>query len=272
MMGKHSEHKQKVATTFNTVCDAYDCEELRFFHSSAQRMLDLLSLTPDERLIDVAAGTGHITLAAAQRLNAGAVHSVDLSEGMLQQASEKARALGLSNIEFHCSDLEHLEKPDQVFDAASCGFGIFFLPDMESGLRAIHGQLRPGGRFIMSTFMEGMQEPLTDLFLDRIQAYGLEPPPLSWKRVDTADKASALLGMTGFKSIDTHEEQLGYYLPDAQAWWSVLWNSGYRGLLMQLEEDALERFRAEHLEEVSGHAGEQGIWMDIRVLFTQGVA
>jgi hypothetical protein len=78
--------------------------------------------------------------------------------------------------------------------------------------------------------------------------------------------------MTGFKSIDTHEEQLGYYLPDAQAWWSVLWNSGYRGLLMQLEEDALERFRAEHLEEVSGHAGELGIWMDIRVLFTQGVA
>ena len=100
MMGKHSEHKQKVATTFNTVCDVYDCEELRFFRSSAQRMLDLLSLTPDERLIDVAAGTGHITLAAAQRLNAGTVHSVDLSEGMLQQASDKARPLGLSNIVF----------------------------------------------------------------------------------------------------------------------------------------------------------------------------
>ena len=272
MSEAHAEHKEKVAQTFNTVCDAYDCEELRFFRSSAQRMLDLLSLTPDERMIDVAAGTGHISIAAAQRLNAGTVHSVDLSQGMLQQASEKARALGLSNIEFHCSDLEHLEKPDQGFDAASCGFGIFFLPDMESGLRAIHRQLRPGGRFIMSTFMEGMQEPLTDLFLDRIQAYGLEPPPLSWKRVDTADKASALLATTGFNSVETHEEQLGYYLPDAQAWWNVLWNSGYRGLLMQMEADALECFRAEHLEEVAGQASDQGIWMDIRVLFTQGEA
>jgi ubiquinone/menaquinone biosynthesis C-methylase UbiE len=266
------EHKEKVASTFDTVCDAYDCEELRFFRSSAERMLDLLELTGKERLVDIAAGTGHITISAAKRLHSGQVRAVDLSEGMLAQAQEKARTESLDNIEFHCCDLEGLDIPESGHDAASCGFGIFFLPDMENGLRVIRNQLRPGGRFIMSTFLDGMQEPLTTLFLDRIQAYGLEPPPLSWKRLDSADKASAMLRETGFKGISCHEEQLGYYLPDAQSWWNVLWNSGYRGLLMQLAEDDIERFREEHMKEVASTASEQGIWMDINVLFTSGKA
>ena len=126
-----AEHKEKVASTFDTVCDTYDCDELRFFRSSAERMLDLLELTGQERLVDIAAGTGHITVAAAKRLNKGHVRAVDLSEGMLAQAQNKASKSGLGNIEFHCCDLESLETPEQGYDAATCGFGIFFLPDME---------------------------------------------------------------------------------------------------------------------------------------------
>jgi ubiquinone/menaquinone biosynthesis C-methylase UbiE len=269
---KDSEHKEKVANTFNTVCDAYDCEELRFFRSSAERMLDLLELTGDERLVDIAAGTGHITISAAKRLSDGKVRAVDLSEGMLSQAQAKARSEKLNNIEFHCCDLESLETPEQGFDMATCGFGIFFLPDMDNGLRVIRQQLREGGRFIMTSFLEGMQEPLTTLFLDRIQTYGLEPPPLSWKRLDNQDKTMTMLRETGFKNIESHEEQLGYHLPDAQAWWRVLWNSGYRSLLMQLPEDRLECFRYEHLQEVAEFSNEHGIWMNINVLFTLGDA
>ena len=169
-------------------------------------------------------------------------------------------------------DAESLEFKSRYFDYVTCSFGIFFLPDMDNGLRVIRQQLREGGRFIMTSFLEGMQEPLTTLFLDRIQTYGLEPPPLSWKRLDNPDKSMTMLRDTGFKNIQTHEEQMGYHLPDAQAWWRVLWNSGYRGLLMQLSEDDLECFRYEHLREVADTSNEQGIWMNIDVLFTLGDA
>jgi hypothetical protein len=61
---------------------------------------------------------------------------------------------------------------------------------------------------------------------------------------------------------------MGYHLETAADWWQVIWNSGYRGLLMQLTEKDLLRFRDEHLDDVQALADAKGIWMDVPVLFT----
>ena len=63
---------------------------------------------------------------------------------------------------------------------------------------------------------------------------------------------------------------MGFYLADANEWWDLIWNAGFRGMLKQLELDVLERFRQEHLHEVAELATGDGIWLDIGVLYTTG--
>jgi ubiquinone/menaquinone biosynthesis C-methylase UbiE len=260
--------KQKVAKTFDTVCKDYDCAPLRFFSSSAEELLRVLNLRGNERLIDIAAGTGNISLPAAKILSQGHVTAVDLSSGMLDQARTKAEAAGLNNIKFHCCDLESLKQPDSSYDVATCGFGIFFLPDMHNGLKTIHSQLAPGGWLAITTFLENMMEPLSGMFLEKVEEFGIEPPPLSWKRLDSPDKVDQLLMESNYFGIGHNSQQMGYYLDNAADWWQVIWNSGYRGLLMQLPEEDLLRFRNEHLGDVQALADDKGIWMDVPVLFT----
>lgn len=263
------EHKKKVEATFDTICEGYDNDALRFFIHSANELLRVLELQGNERLVDIAAGTGNITLRAANILNDGQVTALDLSQGMLEQARSKAEQLGLNNIEYRCGDLEALEQPETPFDVATCGFGIFFLPDMHSGLKAIKSQLAPGGRLAITSFLEGMMEPQSEMFLEKVEAFGIEPPPLSWKRIDTAGKAAKLLEEAGYKDIEQSSGQMGYHVNNAEDWWQVIWNSGYRGLLMQLGEEELQRFRSEHLADVQAHATGEGIWLDVPVLFTR---
>jgi ubiquinone/menaquinone biosynthesis C-methylase UbiE len=268
MMQNMEDVKQKVATTFNTVCEDYDCPPLRFFSNSAEELLRVLNLKGHERLIDVAAGTGNISLPAAKILSEGHVTAVDLSSGMLGRARSKAEAASLNNIHFHCCDLESLGEPEFSYDVATCGFGIFFLPDMHNGLKTIRNQLSPGGWLAITTFLEDMMEPLSGMFLKKVEEFGIEPPPLSWKRLDSPEKVDQLLMESNYFGIAHQRQQMGYHLETAADWWQVIWNSGYRGLLMQLTEKDLLRFRDEHLDDVQALADAKGIWMDVPVLFT----
>jgi ubiquinone/menaquinone biosynthesis C-methylase UbiE len=68
---------QIIRSTFDAVSDGYDRDELRFFPASARHMAAMLELAGDERVLDVACGTGHATLALADALPRGQVTGVD---------------------------------------------------------------------------------------------------------------------------------------------------------------------------------------------------
>lgn len=124
--------KAIVQGTFNAVADGYDDPTLRFFPACAKQLADLLDLRGDERVLDVATGTGHAALELAARLPRGRAMGVDFSAGMLAQARRKAAARGVANVEFAEMDMLDLRFEGQPFDAALCSFGIFFVEDMET--------------------------------------------------------------------------------------------------------------------------------------------
>ena len=96
----NQEQKAIIKETFNTIADGYDTDALRFFPASAAYLVTLPELQGHERVLDVACGTGHASLAIAPRLPRGTVTAVDFSAGMLAQARSKAMARGIDNIEF----------------------------------------------------------------------------------------------------------------------------------------------------------------------------
>jgi len=260
----------RLKATFNDAASGYDKPALRFFKAAAQHLADSMDFRGTERLLDVACGTGAVALECARRLDAGSVTGVDLSEGMLQRAKDKALEQGLDNLEFLCRDLLTMDFSAAPFDAASSGFGIFFLPDMEAGLSTIAQQVKPGSAIGISSFTGAMMEPLSQKFVERIQAYGVEMPPLSWKRLDDAAKHAALYEAAGLERVSTRTEQVGYDLAGFDEWWDILWHSGFRGLLNQLSEGDQERFRREHGEEIEMLAAEHGLWLNVEVLISVG--
>jgi ubiquinone/menaquinone biosynthesis C-methylase UbiE len=97
----------------------------------------------DERVLDVAAGNGNATLAAARR--GARVTSTDYVAGLLERGAERARAEGL-DVAFQVADAEALPFEDASFDAVLSTFGVMFSPDQERTAAELLRVCRPGGR------------------------------------------------------------------------------------------------------------------------------
>jgi ubiquinone/menaquinone biosynthesis C-methylase UbiE len=109
-----------------------------------QRLIDLLLVMPGMRVLDLACGPGTLSAPlAAQAAPGGELVGIDLAPGMI----ELARTAGIPNARFEVMDIEQLAFPDRSFDAAACGHGLQFVPDLPRALGEIHRVLRPGSRF-----------------------------------------------------------------------------------------------------------------------------
>lgn len=262
--------KTLLKDTFNVVADAYDHPVLRFFPASARRLADLLDLRGDERVLDVATGTGHVALELAARLPRGRATGVDFAAGMLAQARRKAAARDARNVEFAEMDMQALNFETASFDAAVCAFGIFFVEDMETTLAHVASKVRPGGRVAICNFQKDYFFPLRKLLTDRLAAHGVPLPPQTWERIASEDGCRALFAAAGLRDVRIEARNMGYFLADENEWWDVVWNAGFRRMLSQLPPADLPRFREDHLREVAALKTQAGLRLDIGVIFTAG--
>ncbi len=267
--------QQQVAQIFNQVAAGYDHAALRFFPFAADRLIVWLNPASGSKILDIAAGTGAVALAAAQAVGPqGRVSAVDLAETMLDRLQEKVAKFGIRNIDLHVMDAAALEFRRDYFDYVVCSFGIFFLPDMAAGLKGWARVTRPGGRLMFTAFGESAFQPMMDLFLRRLERDGIRSPdpakPLAGMRLADPARCRELLDAAGLIDIDVTTEQLGYHLKDESQWWDVLWNSGTRGWIEKVPRAELEAFRDAHLAEVRPLCGEQGLWLDIATHFAAG--
>jgi ubiquinone/menaquinone biosynthesis C-methylase UbiE len=114
--------------------------------SAQKELLTLARLAPGERVLDVACGTGIVTLSAAHAVGAdGHVLGVDLSGQMVDSGRRRAEALGLSNVSFERMDAEQLDIPDASFDVALCSLGLMYAPEPEQAVREMRRVLCPAG-------------------------------------------------------------------------------------------------------------------------------
>ncbi len=102
-----------------------------------------------ERVVDVAAGNGNATLAAARRF--ARVTSTDYVPALLEKGRARAAAEGLA-IDFREADAEALPFPDAMFDVALSTFGVMFAPDQARAAAEMRRVVRPGGRIAMANW------------------------------------------------------------------------------------------------------------------------
>jgi len=114
-----------------------------------ERLCEAMDLRPGARLLDVAAGNGNMTLAAARRWCE--VVSTDYVPALLEQGRRRAEAEGL-RIEFRPADAEDLPFADESFDYVASSFGVMFAPRQERAASELLRVCRPGGRVGMANW------------------------------------------------------------------------------------------------------------------------
>ena len=114
-----------------------------------ESLAEACDLRWDERVLDVAAGNGNATLAAARR--GCAVTSTDYVAGLLERGAERARAERF-DVRFQVADVEALPFDDAAFDAVVSTFGVMFAPDHARSAAEMARVCRPGGRIGMANW------------------------------------------------------------------------------------------------------------------------
>lgn len=131
-------------------------------------LAEAVDVRAGERVLDVAAGNGNATLAAARRF--ARVTSTDYVPALLEKGRARAAAEGLA-IDFREADAEALPFPDASFDVALSTFGVMFAPDQARAAAEIRRVVRPGGRI-------GMANWTADGFIGQLfKAVGKHMPP-----------------------------------------------------------------------------------------------
>ena len=116
---------------------------------SAVEFIERLALKPGMQVLDVACGSGNLSIPAAR---AGAiVTGIDIAPNLLETARERALAEGL-NIKFDEGDAEQLPYEDASFDVVVTMFGAMFAPQPERISAELLRVCRPGGRIAMANW------------------------------------------------------------------------------------------------------------------------
>ena len=249
----------------------YDAHPLRFFKNSAEFFVSRLALRGNERVIDIATGTGHAAMALSGRLPHGHVTAVDFSKGMLDIARKKAVAMNIRNVEFLEMDMQAMAFEPASFDAAICAFGIFFAPDMDAQMTYIASLVKPGGIVAICSFQENYFHPLRDIAANKMIGYGAVPPPPLWKRIATEEGCLEFFKNAGIEKVSVEKANMGYFLRNQNEWWDIFSNTAMRRMLGQIKPEDQTKFKTDHLKEIAALATEKGIWLDIGVLYTIGI-
>ena len=147
---------------------------------ATETMLDMAEVGSDSRVLDVAAGAGGQTIAAAKRVGPGGyVLATDISSNILDFASEDARQKGLGNVETRVMDGESLEELEQEsFDAVISRVGLIYFPDQHKALSGMLHTLRPGGRIASIVYSTAENNEFFSIPVSIIRRRAQLPPPL----------------------------------------------------------------------------------------------
>jgi ubiquinone/menaquinone biosynthesis C-methylase UbiE len=109
---------------------------------TGELLCEAVELRPGQQVLDVAAGNGNATLAAARRW--ADVTSTDYVAALLERGRARAAAEGLP-VTFQEADAEDLPFADRSFDVVLSVFGVMFTPDQEQAAQELLRVCRPGG-------------------------------------------------------------------------------------------------------------------------------
>jgi ubiquinone/menaquinone biosynthesis C-methylase UbiE len=187
--GTKTEEQAAPREAWDAIAEGYDRYVAPQEVELANEALRLVELEPGERFLDVAAGTGGLSLPAA-RLGAK-VLATDWSSVMIERYEARVRGERLTEAEGRVMDCHALDLPDESFDVTASQFGVMLVPDQPSALREMVRVTRPGGRVLLIAYGSPAEFDCLQFFVGALTAVSPEfrgvpddPPPLEFQLSD----------------------------------------------------------------------------------------
>lgn len=230
----------------------------------AEVALDRVGLRRDMRFLDVAAGSGALSLPAAR--SGAEVVATDIAPGMIERLEAHAREEELANLEARVMDGQALELEDDTFDITGSQNGVSLFPDLQRGLRELVRVTKPGGRVVIGAFGPPSEVEFIGFFMGALQAVvpdfdglPMDPPPPSFQVADP-ERLRDRMAEAGLEDLRVDTVTRTMEFQSATHLWDAVTNSNPLGA--ELVADLPHEQRAEvqqvlddQLHERSGGSG-----------------
>ena len=196
---------RRVGQVFSSVAEHYDLmNDLMSMgiHRLWKRVaIELSSVRPGHSILDIAGGTGDLTMQFADRVGAeGEVVLADINQQMLEVGRERLTDRGYAGrISYIQADAENLPFPDNHFNVVSIAFGLRNVTDKDQALREMTRVLKPGGKLLILEF----SRPVNSLVSRAYDAYSFTALPILGKLVAGDSESYRYLA----ESIRMHPDQ-----------------------------------------------------------------
>ena len=184
-------------------------------------MLDAAGVSRGSQVLDVAAGAGGQSIAAARRVGPnGRVVATDISPAILTYAAKAAAEAGITNIETLEADGEALEGlAAGSFDAVISRVGLIYFPDQQAALAGMRRALRDGGRIAAVVYSTPDRNRFfsvpVSIIRERAQLPAPQPGQPGPFSLGTADRLETVLTEAGFHDVEVQAIPSPLRLPSA---------------------------------------------------------
>jgi len=255
---------------FDAVAATYDQSGPRFFTDWGKRLAELMPVASGLSVLDIAAGTGAVLIPTAERVGRnGHVTGIDLSAEIVREATHIAQSRCLENVEFIKMDAEHLDFLDASFDVITCGFGIFFIPDLDAALREMYRVCKPGGFIGIIVFNKTPVSftPGFPLLNQLVGEYKVPFVRMAHGSAFTPEEIKGLIERPGFHSTLTRSETYDLVYANTEEWWNCMLATGPRATIINMDETTRARFKDEYCARLQSMMKPDGLHMAVGVIY-----
>lgn len=245
----------RMQAAWDGIAEAYDQITTPNNLPLADNVFCVVELRADMRFLDVACGTGALSLPAARL--AAQVVAVDYAPKMIERLRARARAEGLSNIQGLVMDGHALELEDGSFDVSGSQFGVMLFPDLPRALAELVRVTKVGGQVFLVAFGPPAKAEFLSLFLDAVRAVvpdfkglPLDPPPLPFQVADPRVLHERLVE-AGLKNVQVKPGNHRMEFRSGRHWWDLMTSSNPLGAGMVSGLTGAQRAEIERVLDVT---------------------
>ncbi len=192
-------------------------------------LIDAVGPEPGQTVLELAAGPGDTGLLAAWLIEpGGTLICSDFAEEMLDAARDRAREVGVDNVEFRALEMEWLDLETASVDAVLCRWGFMLTADPDAALGEARRVLRPGGRVALAAWDAPEDNPWATIPSEELVERGLaEPRDLSMPGMFSfapPGRIDELLAGAGFVEAVVQAVAFEQRYPSSEDYWSITLN------------------------------------------------
>jgi len=237
----------------------YDTSWKSQLEPAQRRMLALAAIRPGDKVLDIACGTGLVTVRAAEETGPmGHVVGMDISGEMVERARRRADELRLGNVFFERSGAEELPVEDSKFDVAICALGLMYVPDPALAVAEMHRVLRPGGTAAAAVWGQRARCGWAAIFSIVDARVKTEVCPLFFQ-LGTGESLRKTFERAGFKEVSMERiDTLLHYDSPNEALAAAFAGGPVALAYSRFDPATRDEAHAEYLESISGFRSADG--------------